>query len=355
VFPRAGRVLHAAINEADAKVLAAHCGRRAVWLPNLTEPMPRPPASRLRAARAWLRRRLGPAGAPVWLLPCRTLRRKNIAEALLLTRWLRPEAWLVVTGAASSAEEEPYRRALEHAAHRHHWRLRLGVLAGDESRLPRVAELLAVSEVVLLTSVQEGFGLPYLEAAAARRPLIARRLPNIAPDLHRFGFRFPQAYDEILVTPELFDWDAEVARQRSHFRTMIANVPASLRSLLTKPVVLVASRPRPVPLSRLTLAAQLEVLTQPAAVSWTACAPLNPFLARWRRLAARQQLRPTPWPPTARVWLGGEAYAARFHAALRQAPRQAGSSFSPARLQADFIRRKLGAENAHPILWRHRT
>jgi hypothetical protein len=30
----------------------------------------------------------------------------------------------------------------------------------------------------------------YLEAAATQRPLIARRLPNIAPDLDRFGFRF---------------------------------------------------------------------------------------------------------------------------------------------------------------------
>ncbi|OYV85625.1 MAG: hypothetical protein B7Z73_13210, partial [Planctomycetia bacterium 21-64-5] len=39
----------------------------------------------------WLSEQLGD-DAPVWLMPCRLLRRKNLAEALLLARWLRPEA-----------------------------------------------------------------------------------------------------------------------------------------------------------------------------------------------------------------------------------------------------------------------
>jgi len=98
----------------------------------------------------------------------------------------RAEGWLVTSGGATSADEQPYTYDLGAAANRHHWRLRLGLLQGDETHKPSVAELLAVSEVVLLTSIQEGFGLPYLEAAVARRPLIARALPNIAPDLARF-------------------------------------------------------------------------------------------------------------------------------------------------------------------------
>jgi glycosyltransferase involved in cell wall biosynthesis len=52
---------------------------------------------------------------------------------------------------------------------------------------------MGISEAVLLTSIQEGFGLPYLEAAAARRPLVARALPNIAPDCASSGFAFPSA------------------------------------------------------------------------------------------------------------------------------------------------------------------
>src|SRR5690606_14151715 len=136
------------------------------------------------------------------LMAARLVRRKNVAEALLLARWLRPDAWLMTTDGARSGDEQPYQRRLEEAARRHGWRLRIGVLAGREGPgAPRVPELMAASEALLLTSVQEGFGLTYLEAAAAGRPLLARRLPNVFPDLRRLGFRFPQAYDEVLVDP----------------------------------------------------------------------------------------------------------------------------------------------------------
>ncbi len=352
VFPWRGNSLHAAINHADASILSRHFGKRSLWLPNLTEPAPSPPATRVRVAHRWLRNKLAHDGAPVWLLPCRSLRRKNIAEALLLTRWLRPEAWLVVTGAASSADEVPYFHALERAAHRHHWRLRLGVLAGDESRKPGVPELLAASEAVLLTSIQEGFGLPYLEAAAAQRPLIARRLPNIAPDLDRFGFSFPQAYDEILISPELFDWQAERARQRERFKTWRASMPASVRKQVSEPVLLVAKRPRAVPFSRFTLTAQLEILAQPARETWAVCAPLNPFLDTWRQRAATGKLQVTPWPRTAKRWLGGEAYARRCFAAL-QGGRDASSppQSLPIAIQSNFIGAKLDARNLYPLLW----
>ena len=355
VFPKTGRVLHAAINHADAAILTRHFGSRAVWLPNLTEPSPPPAPARVVAARRWLRNKLAHDNAPVWLLPCRTLRRKNIAEALLLTRWLRPKAWLVVTGAASSADEAPYFRALAKAAQQQHWHLRLGVLAGNEARKPSVPELLAASEAVLLTSIQEGFGLPYLEAAAAQRPLLARRLPNIAPDLHQFGFRFPQAYDEILIAPTLFNWRAEHARQAKLFRAWRATMPARARRHLSVPRVLAARQPCPVPFSRLTLTAQLEVLARPVRESWTACVALNPLLEAWQRRAAARGLRVTPWPRTARRWLGGAAYAQRFFTALSAKPGPRRVPVSPEKVQADFIGSKLSAANLYPLLWHPNT
>jgi len=351
VFPQTGNVLHAAINHADADTLSRNFAEQAFWLPNLTESGTLPSAARKNSARRWLRNKLAHDGAPVWLLPCRTLRRKNIAEALLLTRWLRPEAWLVVTGAASSADEQPYFRALENAAEKHHWRLRLGVLAGKEPRKPSIAELLAASEAVLLTSIQEGFGLPYLEAAAARRPLISRRLPNIAPDLDQFGFRFPQAYDEILIAPELFDWNAERARQRNRFDEWRSTMPASVRALVSRPPLLAIRCASPVAFSRLTLAAQLEILTHPASESWAACAPLNPFLETWQQRAAAGKLRVTPWPRTANHWLGGESYARRFFAALKLRSNSPAPRFSPEKVQSDFIATKLDAGNLFPLLW----
>jgi hypothetical protein len=259
---------------------------------------------------------------------------------------------LVVTGAASSADEEPYFRALESAAHRHHWRLRLGILAGDESRKPTVPELIAASEAVLLTSVQEGFGLPYLEAAASRRPLVARRLPNIAPDLAQFGFQFPQSYDDVLVAPGLFTWAAERERQQQLFTRWLAAMPGPVRRKVPRPFFLVADRPGPVAFSRLTLTAQLEVLARPADESWSACASLNPFLENWRQRAQKGALQVSPWPRQARTWLSGHAYAHRFYQALAALPRlRSRPDWQPARVQADLLDRRLDSNNLYPILW----
>ena len=70
--------------------------------------------------------------------------------------------------------------------------------------------MLAASEAVLLTSIQEGFGLPYLEAAAARRPLVI-------PDLTRLSARkledFIYRQMQIGRTLRLADGAAECLRQ----------------------------------------------------------------------------------------------------------------------------------------------
>ena len=355
VLASSPRICHVAINHADAKVLERHFPGLAGWLPNPVERAVPVSAARVAAAREWLRQQLGEE-APVWLLPCRLLRRKNIAEALLLTRWLRPEAWLVTTGGCSSAEEQGYAETLAAAAQAHRWRLRLGVLQGDESAKPSVPELLAASEAVLLTSLQEGFGLTYLEAAAARRPLVARELPNIAPDLAKFGFTFPQCYREVRVDPALFDWHGERQRQARWFAEWKSLMPSAAARLAGKPAVLAAGEePCPVPFSRLTLTAQLEVLAQPVEQSWERCLPLNPFLKKWRERAAAGALESSPWPPGAARWLGGRAYARRFLALvpplLSRAPRAGASQAA----QAEFLRLKLGAQNVYPLLWNSRT
>ena len=349
------RVCHVAINHGDASVLKKHFPGLAGWLPNPVESAAPPCASRVQAVRVWLGQQLGEE-APVWLLPCRLLRRKNIAEALLLTRWLRPEAWLVTTGGVSSGEEQAYADALAAAAQTHGWRLRLGILQGDESRKPSVPELLAASETVLLTSLQEGFGLPYLESAALRRPLVARELPNIAPDLAKFGFKFPQSYREVRVDPSLFNWHAERERQVRLFAEWKSLMPRAAASLVGTPAVLAAGdTPCPVPFSRLTFTAQLEVLAQPVERSRERCAPLNPFLTTWRERAVAGQLQTSPWPRSAARWLGGRAYVRRFLALVPPLLSKAPPAGASRRAQAEFLRKKLRAEYLYPLLWNSRT
>jgi hypothetical protein len=355
VFCSMPHVRHAAINQADAALLERHLSRQAGWVPNLAPLRGKIPAAASRRASLWLGEQLG-EDAPIWLMPCRLLRRKNIAEALLLTRWLRPEAWLVTTAGVSSADERAYAQRLSRAAQANQWRLRLSLLDGARKGTPSVPELMAASEALLLTSLQEGFGLPYLEAATLGRPLICRALENIMPDLAQFGLQFEQAYPEIMIAPALFDWPTELARQERLFSCWREELPAGCREWAEEPPVLRSARQRgPVPFSRLTLTAQLEVLQAPVNESWSLCRPLNAFLKPWRLRAGRGALSQTRWPESAERFLGGRAYGETFQRLLEAGPAAELATGAPVNAQRDFIRERLASGNLYPLYWDART
>ncbi len=355
IFPPTPQVRHLAINHADARILHRHFHSCSAWVPNPGTKNSQPGKAALAGTRRWLRREIRHDG-PVWLMPCRLLRRKNIAEALLLTRWLRPEAWLVTTGGVTSTEEQIYANRLQAAARLHRWPLRLGILHQRENQAPTLDELLGASEAILLTSLQEGFGLPYLEAAAAGVPLLARELPNIAPDLRQAGLRFPQSYREVWVHPSLFHWQLETQRQERLFRQWRAGLPKPCRCHAGHPLLLAGDcLPRPVPFSRLTLTAQLEVLAQPPQASFAACAQLNPWLFAWRQRAAAGALHLSHWPRRADRWFGETAFVRRFSKVLGTRPSVGLNTGSGPRAQAEFIQHKLRSENLYPLTWRPQT
>jgi len=335
VFAAGAVAGHAVINRRDesllSKRLAAH------WLPN---PVPRknPQPQAVTTARRWLHRQLGD-DAPVWIFPARFLRRKNFAEAALLTRWLRPEAWFVTTGGVSSPREAGYARRLQDAARAGGWRTRFHIVSGAG---PAVCDLTAAAEVVLFTSLQEGFGLPCLEAVAAERPLIARRLTNVWADFAEMGFRFPYSYRDILIDPLLLDIRAEKSRQMALWRSWKTALPASCRSLLAKPI----GAAGPLPFSRLTLSAQLEVMAVPAEESWAICEKWNPFLSGWKALAGANRLQPAVWPKRAETFIGANAYGRRF----REVSVRSVSEAAAVRTQQDFIAHHLGANDLYPLL-----
>jgi glycosyltransferase involved in cell wall biosynthesis len=352
IFAAGGRVRHVAINHADVNILRRHIGRKAAWLPNPVQDNPLPDERATERARKWLRKATGGAHREFWIVPCRLLRRKNVAESLLLTRWLRPEACLVTTGGPSSSEELSCAKRLEGAAAEHRWPLRLGVLADAPAAAPRVAELLAASEVVILTSIQEGFGLPFLEAASARRPMVARRLDNVLPDLESLGLRLPQCYGEILVDPALFDLKAELARQRHLFSAWKKMLPETvLRFVKTPPFLKPRAPEKPVPFSRLTLSAQIEVLARPLEESWERGVALNPWLADWRSLAAKGGLRLGSGFSRVRRSLSTRAYGRHFKEILKGADGPPSEAAASVAAQREFIRERLGAHNLYPLLW----
>jgi glycosyltransferase involved in cell wall biosynthesis len=359
-FPAGTGWLHAGINRRDVDRLRRGFPGQSVWLPNPVEFGTR---GSVRSgvdgagARRWLAERLdGDGSNPVWIVPCRFLRRKNMAEAALITRWLRPEAWLVTTAGASSEEERPTWERFSAAARDGQWRVRISILDRAGAGAPSVESLLETSEAVVLSSIQEGFGLPYLEAAAAGRPLIGRRLANVVPDLESLGLTFPTLYEEILVSPSWLDWNQELARQERLFAAWKSGLPRSCRTLVQLPEWLCAEPDRGVPFSRLTFTGQLEVLHTATPASVQEALRLNPWLARWRTWATAGKLPRITWESDTAEKLSGRTYARRFWKAARAAAGvvRAGAE-SAERVQAGFLRERLGADHLYPLLWHRNT
>lgn len=343
IFAAGSRVVHAAINSADERFLANNMTARTVWLPNPTGPRRRPSRGEIREANGWLRREIGHRG-PAWIFPTRFLRRKNIGEAVLLTRWLRPEATLITTAGVSSPEEAGYARRLEEAARRGGWPVRFRILSGRDDRAPSVPALMCASDNVLLTSIQEGFGLPFLETAALGLPLLARRLNNVEPDLVRLGFRFPGLYDEVFVPQEMFDHAAERDRLEVVYRGWKQSLPQASRHLAGIPLHPGAGAP--IPFSRLTLDAQLEILSIPPAESWKAAASCNPGLPA----VLDSSRKVVEWPDKTDDLISPAACAARLLEAVRTMPESRMTDHEAARTQKAFIADRLKPEFLYPLL-----
>lgn len=213
LYPLRPNVHYAFLNSRDRDlfVRAGLPSERAHLLPNPIAARPIPPGERR---------------TPLMLAPVRGIRRKNLGEMVLLAR-LAPS--VAMAGASGSGSEKlaavagasgsgavnvaVTRAPLDPVARIIHdgWQ-RFAEEAGIPIRFDVVDRIsapsgaggtghcsfedwLAASTHILTTSVSEGFGLPFLEAAAWRRPLIGRRLPHVSPD-------GGDLYDRLLVPAE---------------------------------------------------------------------------------------------------------------------------------------------------------
>lgn len=138
----------------------------------------------LSAAGARLAERLGLYEAdPLLLLPARLTRRKRVEVAIAATKALRDTgraAQLVVTG-GPGAHNPTNRRylaelnALAGTVEGTHLLYALGVRPTD--RL--VADLYALADCMVLPTANEGFGIPVVEAALHRLPVVCTDLPAL--------------------------------------------------------------------------------------------------------------------------------------------------------------------------------
>ena len=138
-------------------------------------------------------------GRPWWTLPIRLIRRKNVVEALLLAAIAEDAPQLLITLDANSEPERPYAEAVKDLFRKERHAAVVGF--GHELVGPAFSfdDLLLASDVVVSTSLLEGFGFTFLEGANRGRPLVGRNLRDVTSDFVDTGFPASALYDEFLV------------------------------------------------------------------------------------------------------------------------------------------------------------
>ncbi len=210
LYPQAAHLHYASLNGRDREILRAAgvAPERLHFLPN---PVPR--LGQLpdrKQARQKLAERFGVGNRQrLALYPVRCIRRKNIGEALLYAAMAPADTVIGLTLAPLNPVERSYYDKWTQLA----GRLRLPCrfdLGGPDGL--SFAENLAACDLILTTSVAEGFGMVFLESWLAGRPLVGRDLPEITGDFCQAGLQLDRLKPRIEVPLEWLG--AAVVRQR---------------------------------------------------------------------------------------------------------------------------------------------
>jgi hypothetical protein len=143
------------------------------------------------------------------LYPTRAIRRKNIGEFLLHAILSEADNLFAVTLAPKNPKAKPrYKRWVDFSQ-----TLNLPVVfeAGKKSHWS-YSQLLHLSDLIMTTSVAEGFGLAFLEPWLAGNKLYGRNLPDITIDFTKQDIHLSHLYDRLNVP---VDWiNKKVLRQK---------------------------------------------------------------------------------------------------------------------------------------------
>lgn len=127
--------------------------------------------------------------------PVRVIRRKNIAEFVLLATLFQDIAnWVVTQPPKNPKEIEEYNKWKEFCTDEN---ISIVWEAGNQVNFE---QLIQISDYCITTSIQEGFGMVYLEPWLLDTPVIGRDLPMITVDLMSAGVSFPFLYTNLFVS-----------------------------------------------------------------------------------------------------------------------------------------------------------
>jgi FMN phosphatase YigB (HAD superfamily) len=148
------------------------------------------------------------SGPPIVFAPVRGIRRKNLGELVFLSALAPEGARFAMSRAPLDEEALALHDTWSLFAQRHALPIMMDVVdrfapkAGTDATFE---SWIAHATHFASTSVAEGFGLPFLEAIAHRKPLLGRSIPHISAQHARHGIRAGDLYEQLLIPVEWVD------------------------------------------------------------------------------------------------------------------------------------------------------
>ena len=149
-----------------------------------------------------------PHGRFILFAPIRGIRRKNLGELVLLSALAPLGANFAISRAPQNPEAIPIHDTWRKFARKHQFPIEFDVVDHFSPTLgatPDFKSWVQKATHFVTTSVAEGFGLPFLESIANRKPLIGRNLPNLATEHAHHEIQCGRLYERILIPMDWID------------------------------------------------------------------------------------------------------------------------------------------------------
>jgi len=149
----------------------------------------------------------------ILVAPVKVIRRKNITESILLLMALnakQDEYQLLVTQAPNSELDLEYYQVLEEFVKNNRLPVLMGfggellkgghsrIIAGGQVAYYSLIDLIQLSEAVVTTSIQEGFGYAFHESWLMGRAVVGRNIISVTRDFVGQGLQLSHLYDHQL-------------------------------------------------------------------------------------------------------------------------------------------------------------
>lgn len=256
LYPVADSIRYATLTHGDAAALGdLGIPQNAVSiLPNSVLIPSRSLPSKLESRTKVLRAFSLPPDARWCLYPVRGIRRKNVGELLLLARLLGERTHVGLTLRPTTELEARSYGRWRSVAQRYTPNLHFDVgQHADVSFLENVR----AADLIVSTSVAEGFGMAYLEPWLMGREVIARRLPGVTMDFESTGIDLKRFYDRIPIPGERSWLEACRSETSSAERQAWSELPTSFRPVIEDDQEI---RSGTIDFARLTTNRQIEIL-----------------------------------------------------------------------------------------------